>query len=648
MAKLFLVGDAIRPNALSAYLRERLPDDFTVVAAPVVGHCALDAIVVGPGGLTLIAAEGSRPVAPTTRAGDSTGWRSVRRLVQQIGVPGSSQSKLSHEQVAIATLQTFLGDVFPALQPPVHYLHAKLDIIDKPSSWCRADPAGEASEDLSMAVARIQASDEQSLSTSDMRDQVAVALRDRRFTVSLRATRPFVFRRTNRLGARSSAWTIRDLVILMDRYPLDGVYHLYNGSLEHWLEEQGAVDLAELAHAARDKARSDRRKALEIFLGGTGLVVPPQLVTRPKILDMGYAITGETIMGHVRLSRGRGRGYLYGSVKPDAPWLKVWPGAIEGGTVDLTVTADTLPLPIRTEPYEGHVLVVCNEAAEPILLPVRMRVAPNPTRANRFLFRPFVALLLGLLLGMLIGMLWAQVAPALPSFLTSGLQMGSALIWTLCVMALWAITGLVRGLLQPLPWSVFHAARGWLFRLALWAPVLALVGFGLSVWWQGNFVPPGQATGLLRAQATLAGLVLATIPATGFSLQRRPAPLLAPPARLLYIASEQPSPRGGASWVGNHARWIIRCTMVGAVVILVLVFAPKLARTDWAQVRSQDAPVVAETWIETQWGELNAGANDLMDRLYLRYYDRRAPLPQTEAPTPPPQGTPTVTNSAGK
>jgi hypothetical protein len=648
MAKMLLVGDAIRPNALSAYLRDGLPDDFTVVAAPVVGHCALDAIVVGPGGLTLIAAEGSRPVAPTTSAGDSTGWRSVRRLFQQTGVPGSPQSKLSHEQVATATLQTFLGDVFPALQPPVYYLQAQLDITAESSSWCRVGAAGESSEDLSMAVARIQASSDQSLSSSDMRDKVAVALRDREFTVSMRATRPFVFRRTNWLGARSSAWTIRDLVILMDRYPLDGVYHLYNGSLEHWLEEQGALDLAELARTARDKARSDRRKAVEIFLSGTGLVAPPQLVARPKILDMGYAITGETIMGHVRLSRGRGRGYLFGSVKPGAPWLKVWPGSIEGSTVDLTVTADTLPLPIRTEPYEGHVLVDCNEAAEPILLPVRMCVVPSPTRVNRFLFRPFVALLLGLILGMLVGVLWAQVAPALPTSLTSGLQMGSVLIWMLSVMVLWALTGLVRGLFQPLPWSVFHAARGWLFRLALWAPVLALVGFGLSVWWQGNFVPPGQATGLLSAQAALAGLVLATIPATVFSLQRRPPPLLAPPARLLYIASEQPSPRGGASWVGDHARWIIWCTLGVVVVFLVLVFAPKLARTDWVQVRSQDSPVVAQNWIEAQWGELNAGANDLLDRLYLLRYDRRAPLPQTAAPTPLPQGTPTVANSGEK
>jgi len=557
---------------------------------------------------------------------------------------GRRRAAVSHEQVATAALRTFLEDVFPALQPPVHCLDALSDTAAEPPSWSSVDSAGAGrAENLAEAVVRIQAADGPVLSTSEVRDKLAVALRDCRFTASQRATQPFVFRRSGLLDARSGAWTIRDAVKRMGRYPLDGVYHLYNGTLEYWLEEQGAADLAELARVAMNEGRADRRKALEIFLSGTGLVARPSLVARPKVLDMGYAITGETIVGHIRVSRGQGRGYLFGTMKPGAPWLKVWPGALAGGAVNLAVTADTLRLLIRTDPYEEHVMVDCSAAAEPILLAVRVRVMPNPTPLNRFLFRPFVGLLLGLILGVLVAWAWARVAPALPAPLTAALHMGSVLAWTLAVTALWTLAGLVRGLLQTWPWSVLYAARGWLIRLALWAPVLALVGFGLATWWQNGFGPPGEATGLLRAQAALAGLVLATAPAAAFSLRRHPAPVLASPARLLYIAPEDPSPGAGTLWVPEHAREIAWCTLGVVLMVLVLVFAPRLAHTDWAVVGSEAPATAAQSWIETRWGELNTGANDLLDRLYLRYYDRRAPLPPTAGPTAVPQGTPTPT-----
>src|SRR5450759_973553 len=116
MAELLLVGDAIRPNAISAYLREALPHDFTVVAAPVVGHCALDAIVVGPGGLTLIAAEGSRAAALPPAEGDFSGPGQAGRAIRQFALQafpqvGPRRVAVSHEQVATAATRTFLEDV---------------------------------------------------------------------------------------------------------------------------------------------------------------------------------------------------------------------------------------------------------------------------------------------------------------------------------------------------------------------------------------------------------------------------------------------------------------------------------------------------------------------------------------------------------
>ncbi len=633
MAKLLLIGDAIRPNGISAYLQAALPDDFTVVAAPVVGRCALDAIIVGPGGLTLIAAEESRAAAAPPGEGRSSGRERVT---------------MSHEQRATAALGTFLEDVFPGLQPPVRYLDTLRDTAAESLSWSCLDVTGGMSESLAAAVVRIQAADGPVLNTPDERNELALALRDRRFTVSQQATRPFVFRRSGLLGTRSSAWTIRDAVKLMDRHPQDGIYHLYNGTLESWLVEQGATDLAKLTHVAIDRARADRRKALEIFLSGTGLVAPPRLLARPKVLDMGYAVTGEAIVGHVRVSRDKGRGYLFGTVKPGSEWLRVWPGEFAGDPVDLAVTADTHSLPIRTEPYEEDILLDCNAADEPILLPVRVRVEPKPTQLNRLLFRPFFGLLLGLILGALIGLLWAQVAPPLPEPLTAALHMESALFWLLAVTILWTIAGLVRGLLQPLPWSVLYAAAGWLVRLALWALILVLAGAGLAIWWQNSFGTPGAGTALLSARAALAGLALATVPATIFSLRRHPAPVVVPPARLLYVAPDEPSPGTAPSWGREHARGIVWSTLGVALVLLTLIFAPRLAHTKWTEIKSQGPTGAAMSGIEMGWDKLNTAANDLMDWLYQRFYDRRAPLPPTTAPTAVPRGTPTTTASGRK
>ena len=179
-----------------------------------------------------------------------------------------------------------------------------------------------------------------------MREAVAAALHERRLSVNQRATRPFVFRGGGLLGTRARAWTIHDAVKHMDRRPEDGIYHLTNGTLAQWLDEEGAADLAALARHAVDAGRADRRKALEIFLLGTGLVARPRLKTRPKALDLGYAISGETVAGRIRLGRGRGRGYLYGELEPGAPWLEVQPRSFAGGSVDLAVTADTHTLQI--------------------------------------------------------------------------------------------------------------------------------------------------------------------------------------------------------------------------------------------------------------------------------------------------------------
>ena len=83
-------------------------------------------------------------------------------------------------------------------------------------------------------------------------------------------------------------------------------------------------------------------------------------------------------------------------------------------------------------------------------------------------------------------------------------------------------------------------------------------------------------------------------------------------------------------------------------MVLMLIFAPRLAHTEWTEVRSQAPVTAALSRIETGWGKLTTGANDLLDWFYLRYYDRRVPLPPTAGPTIVPQGTPIATDGGKK
>ena len=466
----------------------------------------------------------------------------------------------SPEDAAVAALRAFLKDTFPTLAAPIRYVTAIPDPDAEPPLWRAVDFIGAGQEELAEAVVRIQAADPIALDDPGMREAVAAALHERRLSVNQRTARPFVFRGGGLLGTRARAWTIHDAVKHMDRRPEDGIYHLTNGTLAQWLDEEGAADLAALARHAVDAGRADRRKALEIFLIGTGLVARPRLKTRPKALDLGYAISGETVAGRIRLGRGRGRGYLYGELEPGAPWLEVQPRSFAGGSVDLAVTADTHTLRIDPEPYDAAIVVHTNAAAEPIGLPVRLRMVGNPAPVNRFLHRPFAGLALGVLLGALVGWLWAQVAPALPPQLTDALRVSPTLAWTLLVAALWGVIGLVRGALQPPAWPILYVTKRWLIQLAIWGAILALAGYGLAVWWQRNFGPPGDAVGQLRVQAALIGVILADDPgghrraAPAARRDRRnsrpsasfaTAPEAAAERRVLLAARARPRPRLG-------------------------------------------------------------------------------------------------------
>ena len=617
MAKLLVAGDRTAPNAVSAYLQEALPDDFIVVAEPVLHRCPLASVVVGPGGLTLIDAE-EDPSQALRSAGD-----------------GSRRPGPTREQATTAAVRAFLSDEFPTVALPVHYLVATCEQDAELSSWNVMSFIGVKPASLAKTVVRLQTAEANLLDSPQARQDLATAVRDRRLTANQPATRPFVFRSGGLLRVGTTAWTVRAAVEHMDRHPADGVYHLCNDTLASWLQEQGAADLAALARRAVKEGRTDRRRALEVFLLGTGLVSRPRLVVRPKLLDLGYVLSGETAVGGLRLQRGRGRGYLVGSVESSAAWLTAEPKSFAGEPVDLTVRADTLPLLINEEAYKEALLVVSNASEEPVQVPVCLRVVAEPARLARWVHRPAAGLMLGAILGILIGWLWAQIAPALPAQITGFLRLPEALAWMLPVVALWALSGLIRGLLQPPAWPIRYATGRWFAQLARWAPLLALGGAGAAWWLQWTFAPLSGPVRYVWAHAALVGLALSTLPATFFSLRRAKATATYPSHRQV---TEPGAPLRGVSSFGQKPRpgqvreRIARGTLAAAMLILALIFVPQLTRVDWAEVRAHEDVATAETWAGEQVNRLNAAADGLVDWLYLSYYDRRAPAQPTPAP----------------
>jgi hypothetical protein len=265
------------------------------------------------------------------------------------------------------------------------------------------------------------------------------------------------------------------------------------------------------------------------------------------------------------------------------------------------------------------------------------------------LHRPLAALVLGLLPAARIGLLWGLAAPPLPAAVTAALGLPSPVAWAAAVMALWGIMGLIRGFAQPSAWPVHYAARRWLLYLAIAAPLMAVLGMAAAWWWQLSFGTSPGAPGVLMMRAALVGLALATLPATLASLRRWPEPVILKPKSALPMPSIDDDRTAYGErwpWLRQHARGAAWGSLGFIVLAMILIFVPQLARLDWQEVRSRQQITGAQTWVETQWLQLNVGANRLVDRFYLTYYDHRAPL--VPSPEPPADQGPTPAASGGQ
>lgn len=594
MAELLVAGHGRIRNALGDYLREALPDDYLVVADPVVRRREFAAIVIGPQGLVIVdPADGS----PHEDAAPEAGAEAMR------------------------TVSAFLAEEFPALRLPVRYCRAVAPAL-RVTTWTRAGAAAwrvaETDEDLATAICAAPAPEEPPPADAALRRALAVAFRDRQITPSQRTTRPFVFRSGGTLlGGPRQAWTIRDALRYIDRHPADGVYHLRNRSLEQWLASEGAAHLAGLARAAADRCFDDPRGSLEEFLAGAGLTPRPAPIVQPRRLDLGYILAGEAETGWFHLRKAAATGYLLGHLEPSDPCLRVAPRSFSGEQVDVAVTVDAADLLIQPRPCEALVAVHLVGQAEPLTVPVRFRVMPLPTIFSRYIGRPLIGLLAGGLLGGLVGLLWwLSAAPASVSIMPRPMA-GSLIFWVGLFSILWASLGAFRFLLQPLAWPVAYALARWIYAILIWAAALGLFG-ATAVWcWQQGFLPGAMVRQEMLWIALYYGAALAVAPATVQELlaaQRRSSAPMAQRQRQL----------------GRRLAW----AAASAGLLVTLAIAPVFIRPAWERAVQGDALAALERRAAVGWAEAAAAADELARQLY-RWLDEQRLPGLTGAPVAP-------------
>jgi hypothetical protein len=407
-----------------------------------------------------------------------------------------------------------------------------------------------------------------------------------------RATQSFVFR-SGGLRGRVVAHTIAEAVAYIDHHPDDGIFHLRTGTLAQWLEAEGASDLAQLARTALYEGRADRRAGLEWFLVGTGLAARPQLVLRPRRLDLGYVVAGQRETATLHVSKGRGRGYLFGAIRANEAWVNPLPRTFANGAADILVSVETETLPIRQAAHEARLLIESNATPEPARVPVCVRVVASPARIHRWGLRPLVALAMAALLGAALGGLLA--AAGMPG-----------VGWA--VIAAWSLCGLARGLWQPPAWPVRYAAVHWLKYVGGWAMGLLAAGllaalYGVAVTGTGQPLPLGRLA--------LWMLALAVVPATIHAIRRtRRASMV----RYALDAHTDDRPRRRAILL-----------VAAAAALIALLAAPFVARPTWETYRQNGVTASVQERSDTAWAGLNKRVNQWFDRVYLYYYDRRAP-----------------------
>ncbi len=344
---------------MGAILAEGLPDDYIVVERPTVQGRVLDTVIFGPQGLVVLHIRDWAGEIEPSRHGD---WHVRLPSGERLSQANPARDAAGAE----AALRAFFRDEFPGVTPAIHQT---LVLTDPDAAVVGEPPPGLPVVMLAGLVGAIESlapPPAGGLPDPAQRETLAIALRERRLTVSQRAREPFVFRAGGVFGSGKKVWTVRQAVAHMDAHPEDGVYHLQNDTFAQWLEAQGAPHLATLARAALRGRESDPRAAVERFLIGTGLVARPVLEVRPSPVNLGCVVAGEKSSARIHVRKGRGRGYLFGRLSSGAAWLRVEPHEFSGRPLAATVIADSAGLPIQQAPSQAELLVESSASEAPV------------------------------------------------------------------------------------------------------------------------------------------------------------------------------------------------------------------------------------------------------------------------------------------
>jgi hypothetical protein len=616
MAELLVANGWSTPDSLAMHLQEALPDEYIVVADPIVHRLALSTVVVGPQGLFVLHAKDWSGEIHPTRHGP---WREKLESGLEVRHPNPEEEA----RQASDALRSFLRDEFPALHPSVRHLV----IFNKPNTRLVTseitEPPAMTVETAASAITNTESTTKEAHLDEETRTAVAQALRDRQITVSERARQPFVFRSGGVLGSGRKVWSVREAVAHMNHHPADGIYHLRNGTLARWLADQGADHLAALAREVMRQREEDPRISLETFLIGSGLVRRPRLTFRPKRINLGHILSGQNAVRVLRIQKGRGRGYLFGNLRSRDPWLRIEPSAFNGRPLNATLTVNTDTLLIGQNPQETEILIESSASGQPVAVPVNFRVVGMPSPIDRYVLRPIAGFITAGLMGAGIGWLFAASNLRAPQWFVAdwGLADISAAAWMLLIGLLWAVMGLLRGFLQNIAWPILYATWRWLFRTLAWGVALSLL-VTVTLWsWQqpysGLEIEFSQTT---RAIASLLALAFSIVPAVLSEIwSARPKP-----DNAVDVAAQQPTLRP------------VALVSFGIILGFFMMASVRVVRPTWEQIHTTSTATTVGEWMEERWNSLEVGVNGFIDRVYIRYYDRRAPVQPTTtiAPTP--------------
>jgi hypothetical protein len=319
-------------------------------------------------------------------------------------------------------------------------------------------------------------------------------------------------------------------------------------------------------------------------------------------------VVGETSKASVQIRKGRGPGYLHGTLETNNQWIKVSPASFEG-SVNAVVTLDASGLSVTHKALQAMLIVRSNASEQPLSFPIINHVHPEPAPGQRYLFRPVVGAAVAGGMGAALGLVSGWLGLAVPAWSASvaWLPTAAPAFYASAMGALWALFGVWRGLGQGRAWPIGYALRRWLARVGLWAVIPGAI---VTVWYEliVRQVPGWQehiGTALLTVLPLLA--CLAVIPGTigELSAARRRADL-------------EPATR--VPWRRRLGQVVSAALVVAALLVgSLFVYRPLgLQRSLMAGTES------ARNAVEQRSQSLQDKLDKWLDEAYIRLYDRRS------------------------